>query len=237
MDLFSGHSTAVCWSFDQSTVSNTLFSPAIPEKLPSKSARQVNPLKLDPSKFAEVGVWCSLPAALSTRPIAPRHPQLHVHLRAEPGGPKLVDRDFAAISVPSGRSDQNLEGESKATRVDVTPVVAFDYLRALVSGRELDGVSSPLKKLSDQFLKTSGTIVPNRSLNLADYAGCDYSIWASTPALLWTSDRAQEQGIHVHVMKNGKYVVDETFGQVLLDGKPLARQALLEMMFQRASCE
>ena len=37
-------------------------------------------------------------------------------------------------------------------------------------------------------------------------------MWASTPAVLWTAERPQERGIHVHVYEDGQYVVDDTFG-------------------------
>ena len=41
----------------------------------------ISPLEIDTRKYAEVGIWCSLPAALSNRPIQARVPKIHVHLR------------------------------------------------------------------------------------------------------------------------------------------------------------
>ena len=58
-------------------------------------------------------------------------------------------------------------------------------------------------------------------------------IWASTPAVLWTANRPQEKGIHVHVNEGPRRVVDDTFSEVLLDGKPLNRRALLDAMIAK----
>ncbi len=56
-------------------------------------------------------------------------------------------------------------------------------------------VSTPLKPLYDQFAKNTQYKEPDRTLNLDldKYSGCDYEIWASTPAILWTAERPQEK--------------------------------------------
>lgn len=94
-------------------------------------------------------------------------------------------------------------------------------------------VSTPLKPLHDKYAKTLKVIKPDRSINLDDYPGHDYTIWASTPAIIWTADRPQEHGIHVHVDKASKRVVDETFSEVLLNGEKLDRGELFEKMMER----
>ena len=60
-------------------------------------------------------------------------------------------------------------------------------------------ISTPLKPLNDQFASASQFIFPERELNLDDYEGCNFEVWASTPAILWTAERPQEKGIHVHI--------------------------------------
>ena len=59
-------------------------------------------------------------------------------------------------------------------------------------------VSTPLKPHRDQFNQACKYEEPLRSLNLSDFEGCHYNLWASTPAIIWTADRPQEKGIHVH---------------------------------------
>src|SRR5262249_6937266 len=54
-------------------------------------------------------------------------------------------------------------------------------------------VSTPLKPLHDQFAAASNFVEPDRELNLDDYHGCHFIMWASTPAILWTADRPQEK--------------------------------------------
>jgi hypothetical protein len=58
----------------------------------------ISPNVLNVHEYAEVGIWCSLPAALSTTPIERRPPRIHVHVRQVSGGTKVIDRDFQAIA-------------------------------------------------------------------------------------------------------------------------------------------
>src|SRR3989344_5700487 len=95
-------------------------------------------------------------------------------------------------------------------------------------------ISTPLKPLHDRYSSHLTCVMPDRSLNLDDYTGCSYTIWASTPAIVWTAARPQEYGIHVHVHRGMERIVDETFGEVILDGKPLVREDLLQRMIERA---
>jgi len=53
------------------------------------------------------------------------------------------------------------------------------------------------------------------------------------PAILWTASRPQEKGIHVHVHKGTERIVDDTFGQVTLNGTPLVRAELIAEMMAR----
>lgn len=65
------------------------------------------------------------------------------------------------------------------------------------------------------------------------YSGCDYEIWASTLVIVWSADRPQEKGIHVHVNDGAKRIVDDTFSVVTLNGKTLKRKDVLQAMFER----
>lgn len=232
----------------------------------------VAPMTINLSEYAEVGVWCSMPAAISTAEIRPRAPKIHVHIRPEKGGRKSVDRDFSAISILY-QDHIGLFENHGITRVNITPPAAFDFVSGLEAKRPMDCincshcgyphldlgdfalkphskhfcgncgrdstwsktpiVSTPLKPMHDQFSKTLKYETPNRSLDLDNHLGCSYTIWASTPAVIWTAERPQEFGIHVHVHDGTTRIIDDTFGSVRLSGKLLDRSELLRMMIGR----
>jgi hypothetical protein len=95
-------------------------------------------------------------------------------------------------------------------------------------------ISTPLKPLHDRFAKTLKYEVPDRRLDLDEYPDHTYTIWASTPAVVWTAARPRELGVHVHVHHGPQRVIDETFGEVVLDGQVLDRKKLIAMMVDRA---
>uniref|UniRef100_UPI0025EB8924 hypothetical protein n=1 Tax=Sphingomonas sp. TaxID=28214 RepID=UPI0025EB8924 len=94
-------------------------------------------------------------------------------------------------------------------------------------------ISTPLKPLHDAFAKTLKYETPDRNLDLDSYAGCDFAVWASTPAIVWTAARPQEFGIHVHVHNGQGRIVDDTYNTVVYHGKPLERSALIASMIAR----
>ena len=232
----------------------------------------VKPQSINVADHAEVGIWCSMPAAISTEEIKPRPPKIHVHVRSTADGKKQVDRDFDAISTIYS-SDLGLYGNQEISRVNITPPAAFDFVIGLELGKAMDCincshcgyphldlgdfaekphrkhfcgncgrdstwskepiVSTPLKPLHDKFAKTLKYELPDRRLNLDDFSGCTYTIWASTPAIVWTAARPQEFGIHVHVHDGRQRIVDDTFGAVELDGKSLDRSELVKAMMSR----
>ena len=232
----------------------------------------VNPEHIDISSHAEVGIWCSMPPALThAGPSAPRRPKIHVHVRDIPGQDKVVDRDFRALSLHYNAEDQ-LFGNFEITRVHLTPPSALEFVLALESEKQMDCVScrhcryphldlgdfartehrkhlcgncgrdntwspkpitsTPLKPLHDQFSRANRYVDVDREINLDDYAGLPFQVWASTPAVLWTAERPQERGIHVHVYKNDDYLIDDTFGTVVHNGQTLERSELFERMVE-----
>lgn len=229
----------------------------------------VAPMTINLREYAEVGVWCSMPAALSTHMIPSRPPRIHVHVRPEINGKKKIDSDFQAISLLHS-GDTGLFNNEEITRVNITPPAAFDFVCGLELGRPMDCincshcgyphldlgdfalkphikhfcancgrdstwsskpiVSTPLKPLHDGFAKTLTYETPDRKIDLDEYKGCSYSIWASTPAVIWTAERPQEVGIHVHVHDGKTRVEDDTFGEVRLNGAMLDRGTLIQAM-------
>ena len=93
--------------------------------------------------------------------------------------------------------------------------------------------STPLKPLHDQFNNSNSYVYPERQLDLDDYEGKHFDVWSSTPAVLWTADRPQEKGIHVHVYDGSKRIVDDTFSIVIYQGKELDREWLWAQMVAR----
>lgn len=234
---------------------------------------EIQPYTVDLDKHAEVGVWCSLPAALSTAEIKPRPPKIHVHVRDAPESVKSIDKDFAALSVVYS-TREGLFGDGDTIRVDITPPAAFDFVCALEAHKEMGCIdcsncrhphldlgdfgktphrkhfcancgrdstwskgpiiSTPLQPLHDRTATHLTCLLPERSLNLDAYKGHSYTVWASTPAIVWTASRPQEYGIHVHVHDGTDRIIDDTYGEVILDGKALVREELLEAMVARA---
>ena len=234
----------------------------------------VDPFTIDVGKHAEVGVWCSLPAALASREIERRRPRIHVHLRDQENGSKVLDKDFPAVSLVYD-SGLHLFSSDEITRVNITPPSAFEFVKGLEENKKMDCincnscgfphldmgsfaeaphrkhfcaacgrdstwskepiVSTPLKPLHDTFLRNSDSVAPERKLVLDDYvASCDFRVWASTPAIVWTADRPQEVGIHVHVERHGERIVDDTFSEVIFEGRSLERSELFRSMLEKA---
>jgi hypothetical protein len=231
----------------------------------------VDPEHIEIAAHAEVGIWCSMPPALThLGPSKPRRPRIHVHVRDVPGATKVIDRDFKALSLHYN-SEDNLFGSLDITKVHLTPPAALEFVLALEAGRDLGCInckdcgfphldlgefartahakhlcgncgrdntwskkpitSTPLKPLRDQFNKANDYDDVQKQINLDEYEGLRFQVWASTPAVLWTADRPQERGIHVHVYSDDdKYVEDDTFGTVVYRGEALDRGNLFEQM-------
>lgn len=235
----------------------------------TKMSYVIDPLEIEFQDFEEIGIWCSLPPALSSEPIKRRPPRIHVHKRFAGESRKMLDKDFAAI-VCSYNEEMDLFENPEITKIQVTPPAAFEFVRSIEVGRDMSCVtckqcryphldlgdfaikahrkhfcgncgndsiwsaepivSTPLKPLHDQFSNSNTYVVPDRSLNLDEYEGLEFELWASTPAVLWTANRPQEKGIHVHVYDKGRRVVDDTFGTVIYRGKELDRREMWDNM-------
>lgn len=233
----------------------------------------IDPEHITVQDFAEVGIWCSMPPALTHRGLPePRRPKIHVHVRKQPGVEKVIDQDFKALSLHYSASD-NLFGSEEITKVHLTPPAALEFVLALEAGKAMGCIncrdcgyphldlgdfarqphvkhlcgncgkdntrsrepiaSTPLKLLHDQFSRANQYFDVTKEIDLDEYDGLPFQVWASTPAVLWTAERPQERGIHVHVYKDGQYLIDDTFGVVRFQGRTLDRQELLANMVER----
>jgi hypothetical protein len=85
-----------------------------------------------------------------------------------------------------------------------------------------DGVGNPIVSLREAFgAKTQRTVPAPRQLKLkqTEYPG-GIQIWGSNPALIWTSEVAEEEGVHIHAYEAADTMptVDETFSSINIDG-------------------
>lgn len=101
----------------------------------------VDPHRISLEQFEEVGIWCSLPAAITSSGTSrPRHPRIHVHLRNEPDGEKIVDQDFDALTLLYS-PERDLFANQAIDRVHLTPPAAMAFVLALEAGTEIGCVS------------------------------------------------------------------------------------------------
>jgi hypothetical protein len=106
-----------------------------------------------------------------------------------------------------------------------------------------DVIANPIAALREQLQNSRQRSVPEPSLKRWLHSVRDWpagiQIWGSNDALLWTADRAEASGIHVHAYNAtllGKpRLADETFGDVEIDGEVLNAKQIRFMMAQMAS--
>lgn len=81
----------------------------------------------------------------------------------------------------------------------------------------------PIEKKSRKHLK----------IKQKDFRG-GIQIWGSNPSILWTSDRHQESGIHIHAFRDvgEEPEIDETFNRVEIDGISLDESQVRTYMAQ-----
>lgn len=102
-------------------------------------------------------------------------------------------------------------------------------------------VSNPIALVEGELKKVGWPAArsPIQSTKALDIRQSDYpggvQIWASNPAVIWTSEKAQDAGIHVHLYgANGDRVEDETFGSVTVDGMKIHEPMVRLLMAQNA---
>jgi hypothetical protein len=62
-------------------------------------------------------------------------------------------------------------------------------------------------------------------------------LWGTHSAILWTAERAEEDGVHVHAYETGSKVAapDETYGRVIIEGVELNPRAVRSFMVLQQS--
>lgn len=99
-------------------------------------------------------------------------------------------------------------------------------------------VSNPLEMVRHQLGIAGSGAKSIRAKGALDIRQADYpgglQIWASNPALIWTSPRREQEGIHVHGWHRPGVMpkLDGTFGRVRIDGIELNEEQLRVFMAQ-----
>ncbi len=100
-----------------------------------------------------------------------------------------------------------------------------------------EGIGNPAIRLQQAFEK--GTVrrlvSADRKCKIKqrDYPG-GIQIWGSNPAFVWTAEKAEEEGIHVHAFRDdtGSYSIDNTYSEVEIDGITLDADMVRNYMAQ-----
>lgn len=99
------------------------------------------------------------------------------------------------------------------------------------------GIGNPVIGIRTSLGLKEHKVKPSRKkleLRQRDFPG-GVQIWGSNPALLWTSNAAEEEGIHVHVFsKEGdtEPFYDETYAEVTIDDVKLDAEMVRTLMAQ-----
>lgn len=100
------------------------------------------------------------------------------------------------------------------------------------------GIGNPVRATQESLGLLPRKPVPAAKvlkLRQSDYPG-GVQIWGSNGAIIWSSDRAEEQGIHVHAYKTDGETAnpDDTFSAVEIDGVTLDPAMVRTLMAQRS---
>ncbi len=100
------------------------------------------------------------------------------------------------------------------------------------------GIGNPILRIQSYFSRECGK--PRKSsrsiqLEQRDFPG-GIQIWGSNPAFVWTSEDAEEEGIHVHAFEvDGETrALDDTYSEVVIDGKRLDSVMVRTLMAQKS---
>ncbi len=100
------------------------------------------------------------------------------------------------------------------------------------------GIGNPISHIQavTGLTRRKPTIAKGRlRLRQGEYPG-GIQIWGSNPAIIWSSEKSEEEGIHVHAFneEGGLAVLDETFSEVILDDVTLDPLMVRTLMAQNA---
>ncbi len=98
-------------------------------------------------------------------------------------------------------------------------------------------IGNPVAIVQDTICKGRTKVAPanrNKNIDQRDYAG-GLQIWGSNPAIVWTAERHEEEGIHLHAFdEHNKIKEDDTFSELVIDGIKLDSTMVRVFMAQSA---
>lgn len=102
----------------------------------------------------------------------------------------------------------------------------------------ITGIGNPIREtqeISGLFPWKAKKVSRPLSLRQSDYPG-GIQIWGSNPAIIWSSKKPEEEGIHVHAyIRDGELPdLDETFSSVEIDGVKLNPVMVRTLMAQNS---
>jgi transposase-like protein/DNA-directed RNA polymerase subunit RPC12/RpoP len=221
-------------------------------------------LELDASAHpGGVALWGAVEAVYDTSSMPPEI-GIHVHARASADGRKEVDDTFDNVVVTLSQTERaTITGDTAISfylsrflkrnvkllhcphcneaHLDAGYFAVNPHRRHMCQacGRQFNdsekSISNPVALLQVVQQNVQPIRAP-RNLNVqqTSYPG-GIQIWASNPALLWTSDRPEEAGLHIHLYDSHvDIVIDDTFDHVVLDGVELNEDHIQYFMAQQA---
>jgi transposase-like protein len=230
----------------------------------SKITKRPKVLELDAQAHpGGIALWGAVEAVYDTSSVPPEI-GIHVHARANKDGQKEVDDTFDTVVVKLSSTEQAtisgdtaisfymsrfLNREIKLLRCPHCEEVHLDAGYFAVKphrkhmcqacGRHFNdsekSISNPVALLQVVQHNVAPIRAPRRlNIEQASFPG-GMQIWASNPALVWTSDRPEEAGLHIHLYDSqGIISVDDTFDHVVIDGIELNEAHVRYFMAQQA---
>lgn len=217
---------------------------------------------VNPHEFqGGVAIWGAVPPVYDTTRL-PIDRGIHVHARRTAKGMKVLDRTFRRVEIQCGGETHAVSELDAiyfmVSSVFGLPLRSIACTRCGYPHLDKDwfsvhphkthlcagcgrtfrdtaiAVGNPVARLRQ--MECAKATKPRRArkkirISQADYPG-GIRVWGSNPAILWTSERRQESGIHVHAHKDvgGPRAIDDTYAEVFLDGIRLdERQVRLRM--------
>ncbi len=241
-----------------------LHGARLPACVGASKASPPKVLELDaPAHPGGIALWGAVEAVYDTSSMPPEI-GIHVHARAIENGQKEVDDTFDAVVVRlSPDEEATITGDTaisyylsrflkrqvkllrcphcREAHLDAGYFAVKLHRRHMCQacGRHFNDVEKSISNpvaLLEVVQRNVAPVRAPRDLNIsqASYPG-GVQIWASNPALVWTSDRPEEAGLHIHLYESpGKITIDDTFDHVIIDGIELNEEHVQYFMAQQA---
>lgn len=205
-------------------------------------------LTIDPTSYAGgIAIWGAVPPIYDTTLQAVER-GVHVHARPHPEAHKVIDQTYRSVEVVINNGQTIEISELDAIYFMVSSVFGYamkfvectfcnfphldkdwfsvhNHRTHLCAGcgrlfrDDVRGIGNPAMKIRESFPNHHrvNKARKNKRFRQSDYLG-GIQIWGSNPALLWTANRNEESGIHLHAFdQDGGIKVDDTFSSVTID--------------------